>query len=175
MDRLTVAVLLFVTSLFVAGNTYGDDREFTAILQGAQEVPPVVTETSGEIEVEFNSDYTEAEFELEVNDGVAITAAHLHCAPEGANGPVVAFLFGMIPGGFDVDDEIAEFTLTDANISAVGADCVPTTGMAIGDLFDLAEAMRNGYIYTNVHSVANPPGEVRGQLAEEEDDDEEDD
>ncbi len=127
----------------------------------------MVTNTTGEIEVEFNDDLTEAEFKLEVRDGVAVTQAHLHCAPAGVNGPVVAFLFGKVPGGFDVDGDLAEFTLTDANITAVGADCVPTTGMAINNIADLADAMAEGNIYANVHTVTNPGGEVRGQLEED--------
>ena len=160
-----------------SGNDDDDDDglEFKADLTGDQEVPPVVTNTTGEIKVEFNDDLTEAEFELEVRDGVAITQAHLHCAPAGVNGPVMAFLFGFVPGGFDVDGDLVEFTLTDANIAAVGADCVPTIGMAINNIADLAQAMQDGNIYANVHSVANPPGEVRGQLESDDDDDDDND
>ena len=157
-----------VVAFFVSsGVAYGDGLQFEAELDGTQEMPSVVTDTTGEIEVEFNEASTEAEFDLEVEDGTAVTQAHFHCAPAGANGPVVAFLFGFVPGGFDVDGDLAEFTLTDANITAVGADCVPSIGMAIFDIADLADAMLDGNIYVNVHTVANPPGEVRGQLRED--------
>ena len=157
-----------LAALFTApGVAYGDGWEFEAELEGAQEVPAVTTDTTGEIEVEFNETFTEAAFELEVSDGVAITQAHFHCAPAGNNGPVVVFLSGFVPGGIDVDGDLAEFTLTDANVTAVGADCVPSIGMAINNLADLAQAMEDGDIYANVHSVANPGGEVRGQLVED--------
>ena len=156
-----------LAALFTApGVAYGGGWEFEAELEGAQEVPAVTTDTTGEIEVEFDEALTEAEFELKVSDGEAITQAHLHCAPEGNNGPVVVFLSGFVPGGFDVDEDLAKFTLTDANVAAVGADCVPSIGMAINNLADLALEMENGNIYANVHSVANPGGEVRGQLLE---------
>ena len=160
-------IFLMVAFLAVAGTVYGDGLDFEADLTGAQEVPAVETDTTGEIEVEFNYDLTEAKFELEVDDGVAITQAHLHCAPAGVNGPVVAFLFGFVPGGFDVDGDLAEFTLTDANI-------LPTDGTGscpnvIENLRDLADAMEDGNIYANVHSVANAGGEVRGQLLAEDD------
>ncbi len=167
--RATTALLaaIVLSMALAASPALADGLEFEADMDGAQEVAPVDTPTTGEIEVEFNETLTEAAFELKVSDGVAILQAHLHCAPAGANGPVVVFLFGFIPGGFDVDGDLAEFTLTDANVDAVGADCVPSIGMAIDDLADLAQAMANGDIYANVHSVANPGGEVRGQLLED--------
>ena len=155
-----------VAALFAApGIAYGGGWEFEAELVGAQEVPAVITDTAGEIEVEFNETLSAAEFELKLSDGEAILQAHFHCAPAGTNGPVVVFLSGFVPGGFDVDGDLAEFTLTDANVAAVGADCVPHIGMAINNLADLA--MADGNIYANVHSVANPGGEVRGQLLED--------
>jgi hypothetical protein len=114
--------------------------------------------------VRFNRERTEARFRLIVEDGIAVTMAHLHCAPAGVNGPVVAFLFGEVPGGFDVDGRLAKFTLTNANITAVGANCAPTIGRQIANLAELAQAMQDGLIYANVHTIANPRGEVRGQL-----------
>jgi hypothetical protein len=32
------------------------------------------------------------------------------------------------------------------------------------DLADVRRAIRNGYAYVNVHTLAHPPGEIRGQL-----------
>ena len=145
--------------------------KFAAKLDGSQEVPPVDTETMGRFRMAFNSYLSEAKFELKVRDGYAITQAHLHCGAAGSNGPVVAFLFGMVPGGFDVDGKLARFTLTDANIAAVGADCSASIGMDIGSISDLAQAASMGNIYANVHSVANPSGEVRGQLSADKDKD----
>ena len=149
--------------------------EFKTVLEGAQEVPPVDTATSGKFEIKFNEDLTAAKFELKVFNGLAITQAHLHCAPMGVNGPVVVFLSGNVPGGFDVDGDLAEFTMRDANIQAVGADCVPHIGVAITNLAELAAAASEGLIYANAHSVAHPGGEVRGQLVLDDDGDDDDD
>ena len=155
MKHLYTTILILVAFFAVSGIAYGDEGlKFEADLDGGL----VVTNTTGEIEVEFNDDLTAAEFELKVRNGVAVLQAHLHCAPAGQNGSVVVFLFGLIPGGFDVDGDLAEFTFTEANI----------TNFACGEtLEELAAEMQSGNVYANVHTVDNPGGEVRGQLLED--------
>ena len=165
MNKLAIVTVSLLALLVLSSTAYGEEaRSFEADLTGAQEVPAVTTETEGEITVRFNHERTEAKFRLIVEDGVAVTMAHFHCAPAGVNGPVVAFLFGNVPGGFDVDGRLAKFTLTNANITAVAANCVPTIGRQITNLADLAKAMQEGLIYANVHTIAHPGGEIRGQI-----------
>jgi hypothetical protein len=165
MRKLAIVTVSLLALLVLSSTAYGEeDRSFEAELTGAEEVQAVTTETEGEITVRFNRDRTAAKFNLIVEDGVAVTMAHFHCAPTGVNGPVVAFLSGNVPGGFDVDGRLAKFTMTNANITAVNANCVPTIGRQITNLTELAQAMKEGLIYANVHTIANPGGEIRGQL-----------
>jgi hypothetical protein len=103
--------------------------------------------------------FTEADFRLDVFDGVAVTAAHLHCARPGENGSIVATLFSG--GPTDVDGTLAQGTLTNASITAISGG---TCGAIVNNIASLALAIDEGRIYTNVHSSANPGGEVRGQL-----------
>ena len=138
---------------------------FRVDLAGDQVVPPVETETTGEFRLRLDEGLTEAEARLNVRDGVAVTEAHLHCAAAGENGPLVAFLFGPVPDGVDVDGDIANFNMLDADITATGADCVFAIGLAINNLADLTQAMENGNIYADVHTLSNPSGEIRAQVA----------
>ncbi len=135
------------------------DRLFKATLTGSAEVPPVATSSAtGKGRFKINKLATEIDFKLKVKDGVGVTEAHLHCGLSGVSGPIVAYLFGNVPGGFNVDGTLAEFTLTNANI--VPNSCSP----AISNISDLINAIRAGRIYANVHTVAHPTGEIRGQL-----------
>lgn len=133
---------------------------FFADLSGDQEVPAVVSSTSGKFDIQFNKDYTEAEFTLRVDDGIQLFMAHLHCAPVGSNGPAVVFLAGVHPGtgGWNTDGKwVSNTILKDSNIVN------PLCG---ANLRELAAAIRAGNVYVNVHSRANPAGEVRGQVVQ---------
>lgn len=134
----------------------GEDAKFRAELSGDQEVPSVDSNASGDFRIRFEDDFSSATFRLRVNDGERITQAHLHCGEEGMNGPVIVFLFGFHDRGWDLDGKVLDdITITDANI--VNDACGTT-------LEEIAEAMADGRVYVNVHSVANPSGEIRGQL-----------
>lgn len=154
---MILAGLLLTPALADAGGK-GHHRhdEFRATLSGNNEVPPVATETSGSFRLAFSRDRTKAEFRLRVNDGVRVTQAHIHCGPAGTNGPVVIFLAGFHPAGWDVDGWwVSNATITDANV--VDPACGAT-------LADVAESIRAGNAYVNVHTDANAAGEVRGQI-----------
>src|SRR5678815_4196842 len=73
------------------------------------------------------------------------------------NGPVVAPLFTSAPRDFAAGELIARGTLTDASL-VVLPRFTPTT------IANLAERMRQGRAYTNVHTTAHAGGEVRGQI-----------
>lgn len=168
IKRLCGNGLVLVAFLAVSGIAWGSGLEFEAELSGDQEVPTVVTVTRGSFDLEFDEAFTRADFRLEVFDGDDVVQAHLHCNRAGQNGPVIAFLYGPGPV-VDVDGELSQGTLT--NASFTGADCVPTIGRPVNNIASLAFAARDGLIYANVHTVAHPAGEIRGQLVEDEDSD----
>jgi hypothetical protein len=161
---LTVVALATIVLPGLAGSVTADDdrggQRFTARLRGSEEVttPPggVDTNTRGSAKLRLNRAETKLFFELAVQDGERVTQAHIHCGERGVNGPVVVFLAGFHDLGWDVDGRwISNATATDANI----------TNLACGaTLAELADAMRDGRTYVNVHTVANPGGEVRGQI-----------
>ena len=147
------AVLGFVVVIGAAISWAGPAaaQTFVAHLTGADEVPAVETAAVGQATVILTpQDVLHA---LSVGNIAGVFAAHLHCAPEGVNGPVGITLFG---GGKPVSSgNLAKGPLPDPD---VGNSCGWVT---IDDAIDDMEA---GYVYVNVHTFLNPGGEVRGQL-----------
>jgi len=165
LSAITTTILIALplsvagSSLFPSFNK-DDMFKFTAFASGDQEVPPVVTSTTGKLSLEFEKDFSEVDFDLDVFDGVAITQAHLHCKVAGDNGPVVVFLLAFNAAGINVDGDLSAGTLMNSDIGANGANC-PTPIVNIASLY---WAIQKGEIYLNVHSVAHPGGEIRAQV-----------
>ena len=148
LTAFVLALFLLVSAGFAAGrNTY------TANLKGRHEVPPVDTNAQGEAIVRFNRDGSSLHYRLIVANIDDVVAAHIHCGEQGVNGPVGVTLFS---GGPVSPDGI----LAEATVHA------PDEGNACGwtDIEDVRSAVESGGAYVNVHTIAHPPGEIRGQL-----------
>ncbi len=166
-----IILVLGVALLMVLGTAHGDlddsDVETEADLDGTQEVPSVVTNMTGEVEIEIEDG--QLEFKLEVANNIHdIFAVHIHCAPPGVNGPVGVTLFtGSFTAG---SGTVAEGTITAPN---------PGNGCGWADISDVAAAIRSGNTYVNVHTTSAsggaPSGEIRGNLPGDDDDDDDDD
>ena len=144
----TTTVAQGLSGIFVAGAT------------GGQEVPPVETAARGSAVFAVNEDGTGIDYALAVQDIENVTMAHIHQAPVGENGEIVAQLYPEdtqqeepIPGEFD--GLLATGTITEDDL--VG----PLEGQS---LEALVEAMGGRQTYVNVHTEQNPQGEVRGQI-----------
>lgn len=106
-------------------------------LTGAQEVPPVSTKASGKSMIKVADDKSVSG--TITFSGMSATAAHIHQGAAGANGAVIIPLTKTSDTGFAVP---ANAKLSDAQYAAY----------------------KGGGLYVNVHSAANPGGEIRAQL-----------
>lgn len=174
---LTAIAGLALASATVANAQDVDEDDtitFAAVLTGAQEVTPpdapttpspgVLTDMVGTIIVNFDPGLSEMRFTLAVQNGRAITMAHLHCGRAGQNGPVVVTLFPPNEQGVDVNGTLAEGVASNAEVEAGAAPCEGLVGRPVNNIASIAQAAAEGRIYANVHTVQNPAGEVRGQL-----------
>ena len=156
--RWSVATLLSVLSVAASGSAQ-TPTVFVAHLWGREQVPPVVTQALGVATFEVAADGGSVRYRLELSRAVNVQMAHIHVAPPGQNGPVAVWLYPsapppqLKPGRFD--GELASGVLTAANL--VGP-------LARQPLSALLERMRLLETYVNVHTVARPGGEIRGQI-----------
>lgn len=131
-----------------------------AHLTGDAEVPAVATNATGQAKVQISPDGSELSYRVNVANIHDVLMAHLHVAPAGVNGPVVVWLYPEDGPPPQLIEGRTQGTLATGTVTA--DDLVgPLEGATIADLAALIEA---GEVYVNVHTVANPGGEVRGQL-----------
>jgi hypothetical protein len=124
-------------------------KELATTLDGSQQVPPVATTGTGTGVFTLNGDSTALAYHITVqNIPDTITAAHFHNAPADSNGPVVRTIFGGSIGG-----------------GSATFDGTWTSGDAQPLTMALVNQLSAGRLYINVHTMANPGGEIRGQIA----------
>lgn len=155
----TVSMTLGTATLATTSAASEHGRNFTAHLSGDAEVPAADTRATGQAVFKLDRDGSALHYRLIVANIENVTQAHIHIAPAGANGPVVAFLYPPAPPAQLIPGRSAGVlqtgTITAANL--VG----PLAGTTLDDLLD---AIRSGNAYVNVHTSANPAGEIRGQI-----------
>jgi len=131
-------------------------QEFSANLTGDSEVPPVTTNATGSAEFELNDDADEMTYDLEVEEIEGVLFAHIHQGSDSENGPIVVTLFNATDGPTDeIDGTLESGTFTAEDFEG------PLQGQ---NMTDLVDAIEGGQAYVNVHTEANPPGEVRGTI-----------
>jgi hypothetical protein len=131
MNKLALGVILATSALVTQA------AEVKVTLSGAEETAPVTTNASGWAQFTVGAD-------KRVSGSVTTkdlqgTAAHIHGAPAGKNGPPVITL---VKSGDNVWSVPADAALSDEQYASYLA----------------------GNLYVNVHSAANKPGEIRGQI-----------
>lgn len=153
-----VGLLLTTAVLPAAAEVPPQDAAYASELTGAAEVPAVDTTAAGYATVGHDADGGTLDVAVAGFDLDEVTQAHLHNAAPGENGPVVVSLLDLVDGGLtlDYDGGIARMTITDDEVLAAGD--------VDGTVASLVAALDAGEVYVNVHTVANPAGELRGDL-----------
>ncbi len=118
-------------------------QTFTAKLSGKDEVPPVNTQATGNVQFQLSSDGKEINYDLTTTNLNGFMMAHIHKGKSGENGPPIAAL------------QMGKGKITSSDLQG------PLAGKQISDLVDL---MKNGQAYANVHTQQNQNGEIRGQI-----------
>jgi len=125
-------------ALFVAGAAHAETLHFMATLKGADETPPTSSAGTGMVMATYDTGSKKFQYDVTYSGltGPAM-AAHFHSGAVGAKGPPVVPVTGSVASPIS-----GSATLTDAQAAGLEA----------------------GNWYFNIHTAANPGGEVRGQV-----------
>ena len=133
---LSVALIVALCTFGAYSGSAGA-ADIKVTLAGDQEIPPVMSAGSGSGTIMVGADKSVSG--SVTTQGVAGTAAHIHEAAAGKNGPVI---IPLTKSGADTWMVPAGAKLSDAQY----------------------KSFEEGNLYVNVHTKAHPAGEVRGQL-----------
>jgi hypothetical protein len=151
----TAAILAMAPSLVAAQTpTPVGTTQWRATAVAANEVPPVSSTATGTFTARLDETAGTLSWDLNVPMITNATMAHLHQGAAGVNGPVVMDLWIPVLGQ------------TSANTVATSATSrtLDLKGPLAGDWTGFVSALKAGTIYVNVHTTANPGGEIRAQV-----------
>ncbi len=131
--------------------------DFTTSLSGDNEVPAVASAGTGLTTFSLNDSQTALDYNLITYGLQGATMAHIHVGPRGENGEVAVFLFGPEAAGVTRDGVLESGTITES-------DLIEIPGVFDGTMPTLIDLLRAGTAYVNVHTLAYPTGEIRGQV-----------
>jgi Cu/Zn superoxide dismutase len=151
-----VKLLLFIVlaAVFAASTGFAMEKSFKAKLTPKEETKQPVSKASGKAEFKLSKDGATLSYKIHVKNLVDANGAHIHMAKKGADGPPMVGLFSGEKKG-KVSGVLAEGVISDKEL--IG----PLQGKTVADLVNL---IKSGDAYVNVHTNANPDGEIRGQI-----------
>lgn len=139
--RLTVGVALCWCLCASAPSTHADIIQFQSTIDAGQEVPSGTSTGTGFATVTFDDVANVLSWNIQFSGLTgAATAMHFHQAPAGSNGGVVVNI---------------------GTISGLGSPSIGSTSLTNAGQID---ALLNDGFYINIHTAANPGGEIRGQV-----------
>jgi hypothetical protein len=156
--KFVLLALVALTDPACGGGGGGDGKKSSAlpvtvnaVLRSTQVVPAVTPAGSGSATLVVSADRLSIAVTLNLTGlSSATTAAHLHAAQAGLNGPI---MFTLSAGAFS----------SPLNKTLTAADFTPVPTLGINTFAQAIDAVIGGLVYVDVHTATNPGGEARGQ------------
>ena len=144
------ATIAFVATSCGSDSTAPRPRRYVANLSPANEVPAKTTTGTGV--VTFVDNGTTIDWTMTLTNMLNVTMSHIHLpAPAGVNASVAIFLFTPITPTGTLNGMVSAGSITNSSNVGVSLD-------------SLRVLFNNGNAYVNVHTAANPGGEIRDQV-----------
>jgi hypothetical protein len=135
---------------------------FHVPLVGSEQVLAVNTTAFGfaKIQLVQNSTLQFIRFRVVVCDIVEVTHSHIHVGAAGTNGPIIIHFFDQPTMPFNSTEGCS----TLAQGERGPGDLMTNSEAGINSWNDFVHALLTGNTYVNVHTMAHPGGEIRGQI-----------
>ena len=142
--KITLAAVTTIAGLVACSSAEAAVTKWKATLNGAQEVPVVDTTATGTAEFDFDDTAKTLSGVVELTgvDVAKVNGQHIHKAACGASGSFVKVLTKPGENGVIALDSSDPWKMSDSDVAALQA----------------------GELYVNIHTEANPGGEIRGQI-----------
>jgi hypothetical protein len=172
MRAMTVLLALVTTLMWTAPPTYAIPVLLGTTLSGANEVPVVNSPGTGQALVTVDAAANTLLVNVTFSGLTAPTsAAHIHCcAPLGTNAPVATtvpafpgFPLGVTSGTYSQTLDLTSAGSYRGGLSPGGFIDQNGGSVAAAEAVFIAGLLA-GNTYLNIHTTANPGGEIRGQL-----------
>ena len=162
--RFALTALLALSTLAVACDDEDEDpngppdtNTFNATLTGGAEKPtPVTTNATGTatFTASTSGSVTTIQYQVVISGNLSgpVTAAHIH-GPAGVNDTATPIVTLSVTNTTGTTGTLVSGTFT-------------STGHATINMAQLLTHMLAGNTYVNLHTAANPNGEIRGQIAD---------
>ena len=157
---VTALALPMVVSAQTPTATPNPAAQWRAALVGTNEVPPTTSTATGTFTATLDETAGTLTWTLVVPSITDATAAHIHTGAAGVNGPIVVNLFAAPASG-----PTSIIPASSINVSGT-ARAAEVIGPIAGNFAALVTAIKGGTAYVNVHTVANPGGEIRAQISQ---------
>ena len=163
---LRIALMGAALALGTATASAGDVEKFHTVFSGFNEVPSILSEGKGTLDLTLDRTASTLTFTLTYSNlSAPVTQSHIHFGKVHVNGSVVVFFCTNLgngppgtqacpPGGGTVTG-----TITASNVIPV-----PSQNVSAGDFDAIEDALESNTAYANIHTTSFPAGEVRGQV-----------
>ena len=171
MRKISVGAIAAAAALTVGGVALAGGFQFRTTLTSGEEVPPlgvvIISTAEGKVNIKVDAKSSSATYNLRITEPITnVLQAHLHRGAAGSNGPIAVWLYpsapplSLIPGVTEGRLARGEFGPSNLCFSPTAPYCVN----GVGDWDRFVADLESGNVYANVHTVAYPGGEIRGQV-----------
>lgn len=150
-----------------------EGEKIHANLIGWQEVPSIASGGTAVFRARIADDDKSFDWELTYSGLTDVTQAHIHVGERAVSGNIFVWLCGNSPPLATKPAGVQACPTSAGTITgtATAADVIPSAAataaqsIATGEFSKVLDAIRAGVAYANIHTLAHPPGEIRGQIS----------